>query len=307
MFYVFLHKLLKMKNVALNIEITNIPTIIKLTSSDILASGSHQYNNIDEAKNSPLAQQLFHLPFVKRVYISANFIALERFPIVEWSDVQDDVKEQIENYLNAGGEVVSEETASKKIPVEVYAESTPNPSVLKFVANIKLVDNDLEFKNREEAKNAPLAVELFNFPFVKEIFISENYVSVTKNGLAEWNEITIEIRSFIRQFIADGKTIALASAVPQKVSEVYMPDIELDDVSKQIIDILEEYIKPAVAADGGNIMFRSYEESSKTVNVILQGACSGCPSSTITLKNGIENMLKQLIPGKINEVVAVNS
>ena len=296
-----------MKNSTLKIEITNIPTIIKFTSSDILASGSHQYNNIDEAKNSPLAQQLFHLPFIKRVYISANFIALERFSIVEWSDVQDEVKEQIENYLNAGGVLVSEEAAPKKIPVEVYAESTPNPSVLKFVANIILVDNDLEFKNSEEAKNAPLAVELFNFPFVKEIFISENYVSVTKNDLAEWNEITVEIRSFIRQFIADGKTIALATAVTQKVSEVYMPDIELDDVSKQIIDILEEYIKPAVAADGGNIMFRSYLPASKTVNVILQGACSGCPSSTITLKNGIENMLKEMIPGKINEVVAVNS
>ncbi len=296
-----------MKNIALNIEKTNIATIIKFTSNDILASGSHQYNNIDEAKNSPLAQQLFYLPFVKRVYISTNFIALERFAIVEWSDVQDEVKEQIENFLNAGGVLVSVEEAPKKIPVEVYAESTPNPSVMKFVANLKLVENDLEFKNSQEAKNAPLASELFNFPFVKEIFISENYVSVTKNDLAEWNEITVEIRSFIRQFIADGKTIALENALQKKVSEVYTPDIELDDVSKQIIDILEEYIKPAVAADGGNIIFQSYAASSKTVNVILQGACSGCPSSTITLKNGIENMLKQLIPGKINEVVAVNS
>ncbi|MDO9274660.1 MAG: NifU family protein [Lutibacter sp.] len=295
-----------MKNSTLKIEKTNIPTILKFTSSDILASGSHQYNNIEEAKNSPLAQQLFYLPFVKRVYISANFIALERFPIVEWDDVQEEVKEQIENYLNDGGVVVSEEIAPKKIPVEVYAESTPNPSVMKFVANLKLVEFDLEFKNREATENAPLATELFNFHFVKEVFISENYVSVTKNDAVEWNEITVEIRSFIRQFIADGKTVALATAVPQKVSEVYNHDIELDDVSKQIIDILEEYIKPAVAADGGNIMFQSYSPSSKTVNVILQGACSGCPSSTITLKNGIENMLKQLIPGKINEVVAVN-
>lgn len=306
MFYVFLHKLLKMKNITLTIEKTNLPTILKFTSTDILTSGSHQFNNIDEAKNSPLAQQLFYLPFVKRVYISANFIALERFAIVEWSDVQDEVKEQIENYLNGGGVLVSEETAPKKIPVEVYAESTPNPSVLKFVANIKLVENDLEFKNSEATENAPLALDLFNFPFVKEIFISENYVSITKNDTVEWPEITVEIRSFIRQFIADGKTIALENAVQKKVSEVYNHDIELDDVSKQIIDILEEYIKPAVAADGGNIMFQSYVQSSKTVNVILQGACSGCPSSTITLKNGIENMLKQLIPGKINEVVAVN-
>jgi Fe-S cluster biogenesis protein NfuA len=307
MFYVFLHKLLKMKNRTLKIEITNIPTILKFTSNDILTSGSHQYNNIDEAKNSPLAQQLFYLPFVKRVYISANFIALERFSIVEWSDVQEEVKAQIENYLNQGGVLVLEETSPKKIPVEVYAESTPNPSVLKFVANIKLVVNDLEFKKIEEAEDSPLSMELFNFPFVKEVFISENYVSITKNDTAEWNEITVELRSFIKQFIADGKKIVLETALQQKVSEVYTPDIELDDVSKKIIDILEEYIKPAVAADGGNIIFQSYEAASKKVNVILQGACSGCPSSTITLKNGIENMLKELIPGKINEVVAVNS
>lgn len=295
-----------MKNRTLTIEKTNIPTILKFTSTNILTSGSHQFNNIDEAKNSPLAQQLFYLPFIKRVYFSTNFIALERFAIVEWSDVQDEVKEQIENYLNEGGVLIAEETAPKKIPVEVYAESTPNPSVMKFVANIKLTENDLEFKNSEAIENAPLAVELFNFPFVREIFISENYVSVTKNDTVEWPEVTVEIRSFIRQYIADGKTIALATAVPQKVSEVYNHDVQLDDVSKQIIDILEEYIKPAVAADGGNIMFQSYSPSSKTVNVILQGACSGCPSSTITLKNGIENMLKQLIPGEINEVVAVN-
>lgn len=296
-----------MKNRTLKIEITNIPTILKFTSNDILTSGSHQYNNIDEAKNSPLAQQLFYLPFVKRVYISANFIALERFSIVEWSDVQEEVKEQIENYLNEGGVLVLEETTPKKTPIEVYAESTPNPSVLKFVANIKLVVNDLEFKKIEEAEDSPLSMELFNFPFVKEVFISENYVSITKNDTAEWNEITVELRSFIKQFIAEGQKIVLETALQQKVSEVYTPDIELDDVSKKIIDILEEYIKPAVAADGGNIIFQSYEAASKKVNVILQGACSGCPSSTITLKNGIENMLKELIPGKINEVVAVNS
>ncbi|MFA5297548.1 MAG: NifU family protein [Lutibacter sp.] len=296
-----------MKNIALNIEKTNISTILKFTSSDILTSRSHQFNNINEAKNSPLAQELFHLPFVKRVYISANFIALERFPTIEWGDVQEEVKTQVENYLNNGGILISEEVSVRKIPVEVYAESTPNPLVMKFVANLKLVENDLEFLNSKDAKNSPLAIELFNFSFVEKVFISENYVSITKDETVEWNEITIELRSFIRQYIADGKSVVLKAEVQQKVSEVYMPDIELDDVSKQIIDILEEYIKPAVAADGGNILFQSYEPSSKIVKVILQGACSGCPSSTITLKRGIENTLKQLIPGEINEVVAVNS
>ncbi|MBG7629114.1 MAG: NifU family protein [Bacteroidetes bacterium] len=295
-----------MDTILFKIEKTTTETILKFSTNSVLTSGSHQFNNIDEAKSSPLAQELFHLPFVKRVLFSANFIAIERFSIVEWSDVQEEVKEQLENYLNNGGVLISQETVQKKVPVEVYAEVTPNPSVLKFVANKKLVDTDFEFKNIEEAQNSPLAIELYNFPFVKEIFISENYVSITKFDIVEWSDITVEIRSFIKQFIADGKTIAVQTE--KETTQQTSPNItgDLDDISKQIISILDEYIKPAVAADGGNILFQSYEEDTQIVNVILQGACSGCPSSTITLKNGIENMLKELIPGKIEGVVAVN-
>ncbi|MDP3311745.1 NifU family protein [Lutibacter sp.] len=295
-----------MGTISLNIENTKIATIIKFISNEILTSGSHQFNNIDEAIKSPLAQQLFYLPFVKRVYISTNFIAIERFDIVSWDDVQNEVKEQLELYLNSGKELIINEENTQKIPVEVYAEVTPNPSVLKFVANKKIVDYDFEFKNSASALLAPLAIELFKFPYVKELFISENYVSVTKDESVEWGEITVEIRSFIREYIANGKTI-IDGAIP--ISKAINNDIEnesFDEVSAQIISILDEYIRPAVASDGGNIMFQSYDSSSKTVKVILQGACSGCPSSTITLKNGIENMLKQLIPGKIDQVVAVN-
>ena len=299
-----------MEQISLTINKTTTDTIIKFTTNSILTSGSHEYNNVDEAKNSPLAQQLFHLPFIKRVLISANFIALERFSIVEWADVQEEVKEQIENYLNNGGKLIIEEATKKLIPVEVYSEVTPNPSVLKFVSNKRLVDSDLEYKNIEDAKNSPLATELYNFPFVKEVFISENYVSITKFDVVEWIEVTNEIRSFIKQFVAEGKLIILENTtqnVAASKNEITTNNVEdLDDVSKQIISILDEYIRPAVAADGGNILFQSYNEEEKIVSVILQGACSGCPSSTITLKNGIENMLKQLIPGKIEEVVAVN-
>jgi len=295
-----------MDTILFKIEKTTTDTILKFSTNSVLTSGSYQFNNIDEAKNSPLAQQLFHLPFVKRVLFSANFIAIERFSIVEWSDVQEEVKEQLENYLNNGGLLVSQETTQKKVPIEVYAEVTPNPAVLKFVANKKLVNTDFEFKNIEEAQNSPLAIELYNFPFVKEIFLSENYVSITKFDIVEWSDITVEIRSFIKQFIADGKTIVVQTE--KENTQQTTPNVtdDLDDISKQIISILDEYIKPAVAADGGNILFQSYEEDTKIVNVILQGACSGCPSSTITLKNGIENMLKQMIPGKIEGVVAVN-
>jgi NFU1 iron-sulfur cluster scaffold homolog, mitochondrial len=297
-----------MEAISLKIDKTTNNAIIKFTANTVLISGSYQFNNIDEAKNSPLAEQLFHLPFVKRVFISANFIAVERFNIVEWSDVQEELKEQIEIYLNNPGVLVLEEKVpQKKVPVEVYAESTPNPSVLKFVANKKLVETDFEFKNIEEAKSSPLASDLFNLSFVKEVFISENYVSITKFDVVEWEEITVEVRSFIRQYIADGKMIISETHQQPKVTQTTEEDsANLDDVSKQIISILDEYIKPAVAADGGNILFQSYHVDTQTVNVILQGACSGCPSSTITLKNGIENMLKQLIPGKIEQVVAIN-
>ena len=297
-----------MDSISLKIDKTTTDTIIKFTANTPLISGSYQFNNIDEAKNSPLAEQLFHLPFVKRVFISANFIAVERFNIIEWSDVQEEVKEQIENYLNNPGVlVIEEEEPQKKVPVEVYSESTPNPSVLKFVANKKLVETDLEFKNIDEAKDSLLATELFNFSFVKEIFISENYVSVTKYDVVEWEEIKNEVRSFIKEFIADGKKITSETAKQATTNQTAINTHEnLDDISKQIISILDEHVKPAVAADGGNIQFQSYNVDTQTVNVILQGACSGCPSSTVTLKNGIENMLKQLIPGKINQVVAIN-
>ena len=305
-FSTFAQIIKKMENISFKIEKTTSDTIIKFTANSLLISGSHQFNNIDEAKNAPLAQQLFHLPFVKRVLFSANFIALERFSIVEWSDVQEEVKQQIEDYLNNGGVLISQENQQKKVPVEIYAEVTPNPAVLKFVANKKLVATDFEFKNIEEAKNSPLATELYNFPFVKEIFISENYVSITKFNIVEWSDVTVEIRSFIKQYITEGKNVAIETEAPNKKQYAINSDENLDEVSKQIISILDEYIKPAVAADGGNILFQSYEQDTQIVNVILQGACSGCPSSTITLKNGIENMLKQLIPGKIEGVVAVN-
>ena len=173
------------------------------------------------------------------------------------------------------------------------------------MANKKLVESDLEFKNIDDAVDSPLATELFNFPFVKEVFVSENYVSITKFDRVEWSEITVEIRSFIKQFVADGKSIGTGKSGTEHMGEKNKSQsVELDAISKQIVDILDEYVKPAVAADGGNILFQSYDEKSKIVNVILQGACSGCPSSTITLKNGIENMLKQLIPNKIDQVVA---
>ncbi|MFT6959817.1 MAG: Fe-S cluster biogenesis protein NfuA [Polaribacter sp.] len=300
-----------MSDTKITIQETTNNTIIKYNSTRILINGgSYEFNNIEEAKNSPLAQELFHLPFVKKVFITANFIAIQRFDILEWRDVQEEVKEQIEAYLNDGNAVVNEQKTSKKELIEVYAEATPNPAAMKFGTNKALTQTDVEFKNIDEASAAsPLAEAIFNFPFVKEVFISDNYISVTKYDMVEWNEVYGEVRTFIKEYLAEGKIII--KELPEEETgttenKVEAPKVVLEGVSAQIVSILDEYIKPAVAADGGNIVFRSYNEENKVVSVILQGACSGCPSSTATLKNGIENLLKEMLPNQINEVVAIN-
>lgn len=298
-----------MNSYKINIKPTSQETILKFEVNKFITNHqSYEYNNIDEASDSPLAQQLFYLPFVKKVYIASNFIAIERFSIVDWKDVQDATAEQIENYLNSGAEIVKENTI-KKVAVTVYAESTPNPAVLKFVSNKRLIDESYEFSSLDEAKLSPLATELFQFPFVKNVFLDENYISITKYDVSEWQDITLPLREFITQYIQDAKPIIDANApkILKKTPEQLDEDFEnYDETSKQIINILEEHIKPAVASDGGNIQFKSYDSNTKTVNVILQGACSGCPSSTFTLKNGIETLLKEMLSGKVETVVALN-
>ncbi len=300
-----------MNSFKVSIQETSNNSIIKFELNQFITQHqSFEFNNIDEAKASPIAQQLFYLPFVKKVYITSNFIAIERFNIVEWPDVQDEVAEQIESYLNDGGIVIEDNTAAtKKVPVTVYAESTPNPSVLKFVANKKIVTASYEFTSIDTAKASPLATELFHFPFVKSIFLDENFVSVTKYDVADWNDITSELREFIRGYIENGKEVVSSNAPEaiEKTTEKVDAHFEtLDDTSKEIVNILEEYVRPAVASDGGNIQFESYDPNTKIVKVILQGACSGCPSSTFTLKSGIENMLKEMLKGKVNSVEAIN-
>ncbi|WZL90105.1 NifU family protein [Salinimicrobium sp. 3283s] len=301
-----------MKNITIDIQPTTRPTIVKFEANVFLTKHeSFEFNNIEEAGRSPLAQQLFHLPFVKKVYIAQNFVAIEKYNIVHWKDVQQEISEQIETYLNNGGTAVTPpQEEIKKVPVTIYAESTPNPTVMKFVSNKKLVLQSVEFKNIDEAKNAPLAKALFHFPFVKEVFIDENYLSIMKYDIAEWEEITQELREYMREYLEQGKEVLIEdSEQPSAVkSEGKAPirKVELDDTSKEIVAILDEYIKPAVASDGGNILFDSYDEQQKLVKVILQGACSGCPSSTMTLKNGIETMLKDMLQGRVDRVEAIN-
>jgi hypothetical protein len=233
----------------IHIKTTNNPSIVKFELEDIIVRNQNfEFKNIDETKDSPLARQLFYLPFVKTVYISSNFIAIEKFSIVEWEDVQEEVANQIEEFIKNGGKIITaEEVTNKKIPISVYAETTPNPSVLKFVANKALTKTMVECKNIDDTNASPLAKELFKFPFVKEVFIDENYISITKYEIAQWEEITLEVRTFIKEFLENGnqavdESLITKTEIHQKQQDAYFD--KLDVTSQQIINILEEYVKP---------------------------------------------------------------
>lgn len=297
----------------ISISQTSDDSILKFEAENfIVQHNSYEYKNIEEAQESPLAQELFYLPFVKTVYIAQNFVAIQKYNIVGWEDVQEELSEKISNYLESGKAVVKDKPKqNKKIPVTVYAESTPNPHVMKFVANKKLVVRPMEFKSIDDTADVELVQKLFHFPFVKEVYMDENFISIQKYDMAEWDDITMELREFIRKYLEEHVEVVKTKKVQStptssSPSHTVSQEQELSGISLQISEILEEYVKPAVASDGGNIVFQSYDEDTQAVHVILQGACSGCPSSTMTLKNGIENLLKDMLPQKVNEVVAIN-
>jgi NFU1 iron-sulfur cluster scaffold homolog, mitochondrial len=198
----------------------------------------------------------------------------------------------------------------KKTPYIIYAEMTPNPATMKFVANKLLVDDGsiYEYTDPSETKNAPLAEKIFNFPFVTGVFISNNFITVTKNNLIEWEDVTNELRIFIYEYLSDGKPVFKEGVVPtetflqQKSNLTSFVEVEpKTELEKKIVEILEDYVRPAVESDGGAINFKSFVDG--VVTVVLRGSCSGCPSSTQTLKSGIENMMRQMVP-EVKEVVA---
>ena len=259
------------------------------------------FNDDSKSEQFPLVKQLFFLPFVKSITLDKHLILIEKLDFLDWKDVQEEVIDQIEKFLNDGGLIYQVNN-----PVTIYAESTPNPNVIKFVANKKLVNIAHEFKTSESANYCFIAKALFNHDFVKEIYIDFNFISVTINEKFTWDEFTMQIREFILSYIKDGNQIIDSSYDVQNSTSEGIDQSNMDEISKKISALIDEQIKPAVASDGGNILFQSYDNESMEVKVILQGACSGCPSSTYTLKNGIETMLKDFLPGKISNVVAIN-
>lgn len=190
---------------------------------------------------------------------------------------------------------------TQKRYITIYTEANPNPNSLKFVANFMLVPegSTFDFPNKESAENAPLALSLFeNFDFVERVFYMNNFVTVTKNEQTDWHDVAGEVKQFIKSYLEDEKPL-----LDRNLAEEFgiIEDENEPEINKKIKGILEEYIRPAVETDGGAISFHSFDNG--IVKVLLQGSCSGCPSSTLTLKAGIENLLKSMLP-EVKEVVA---
>ena len=201
-------------------------------------------------------------------------------------------------------------------PVTIYAEMTPNPNTMKFVADHMLLNSGeiVEFHSPFDAKGySTLAEALFNFPFVSRIFIAQNFVTVYKNDMIEWSDVSLEMRDFIREWLMENEEAVQKIPEQSKIEVVSESETKTTNISpvintemdQKIVDLINEYIQPAVEQDGGAIHFQSYNEDNGQVTVVLKGSCSGCPSSTATLKGGVENLLKSHIP-EINEVVALN-
>jgi NFU1 iron-sulfur cluster scaffold homolog, mitochondrial len=202
-----------------------------------------------------------------------------------------------------------------KRPVTMYAESTPNPATMKFVADVMLVTdgNTAEYVNQQEAKgSSSLAEALFNFPFVSGVFIASNFIAITKTDALQWEYVSEELKAFVLDWLQNNEVII--ENVPEerevdvtqegnKETVSSAPQI-VTDADKKIFELLEEFVRPAVESDGGAIDFQSFDEVTGTVTVVLKGACSGCPSSTATLKGGIESLLKTHMP-EVQEVVAL--
>ncbi len=194
-----------------------------------------------------------------------------------------------------------------KSPIMLYTEQTPNPETLKFVTNKMLYSGTADFKEKNLAEKwSPLATALFSFDYVKAVYICNNFVTITKEFNFDWNEIMLPLKEFIKTKVSEDITVinegfedAMLSIQAEKLKGEYSEkDAQLVAKIKELIDT---YVKPAVESDGGNIEFRSFDQG--IVTVVLQGACSGCPSSTVTLKSGIEGMLKRMVP-EVTEVVA---
>lgn len=287
------------------IEATANPKVMKFIADYTLIPGSLELDRTSDIAEIPLAQELFNYPFVDKIFITANFIAVAKQDTVEWEAVATNLKNVIEDQLLENPRIYRQNKKRELFPI--YAEMTPNPNVMKFVSQRFIVEGFLEVKSKEEATEIPLAKVLFEeFSFISQVFISDNYVAVTKDNSVQWNEVMVAVRAFIAEYLQQGNTV---SNIPPQKHENPVENLinrEYTEDEQKISDILDEYVAPAVENDGGKISLLEYDAETKTARMLLQGACSGCPSSTATLKGGIEYVLKQYLPELVEQVEAVN-
>ena len=286
------------------IEPTENSKVMKFVADYNLMPGSLELDRTSDVSELPLAKKLFVYPFVERIFITANFIAVAKQDGVEWENDVEPLKDIIEAELETNPRVYLQK---EKEVQQIFAEMTPNPMVMKFVSTKVLLDGFVEVKSKDDAAEVPLAKAIFNeFDFTKEVFISDNFVAVTKNVSVEWHEVMVAVRTFITEYLQNGGEIS--NATPQKHENPVenLMNREYTETEQKISDILKEYVAPAVESDGGKISLMEYVPETKTAKMLLQGACSGCPSSTATLKGGIENLLKQFVPELVEKVEAVN-
>ena len=286
------------------IEPTENPKVMKFVADYNLIPGSVELDRTTDISEIPLAQELFNYPFIERIFITANFIAVAKQDTVDWDVVVESLKNIIEDQLLANPRIYVQKN---KENLQIFSEMTPNPMVMKFVSTKKLLDGFVEVKNRNEAENIPLAKAIFEkFDFAKEVFISENFLTVTKNVSVEWHEVMVEMSDFIRDYLDNGGEISNLKPQKHESPVENLMNREYTEEEQKISDILNEYVAPAVEGDGGKISLMEYVPETKTAKMLLQGACSGCPSSTATLKGGIENVLRQFVPELVENVEAVN-
>ena len=282
------------------IEPTENPKVMKFVADYNLIPGSLELDRNSDITEIPLAQELFKYPFVERVFVTANFIAVAKQDGVDWENLIDPLKGVIAAELEANPRIYLQK---KKEEHMIYAEMTPNPMVMKFVSSKSLMDGFIEVKSREEAKEVPLAKAIFEeFDFAKEVFISDNFVAVTKNVSVEWHEVMVTVRTFVSDYLQKGGEISSVTPHKHESPAAGIMNREYNADEQKISDILNEYVAPAVEGDGGKISLMEYDAETKTAKMLLQGACSGCPSSTATLKGGIENILKQFLPELVENV-----
>lgn len=286
------------------IEPTENPKVMKFVTDYQLIPGSVELDRETDNSEIPLAQELFKFSFVEKIFITSNFIAVAKQDGVEWEFLAESLKIVIKDQLQANPRIYAQKAKQQS---HIFAEMTPNPSVMKFVSDKDLLQGFVEVKNRMEAENIPLAKIIFDeFNFAKEVFISDNFVAVTKDDSVQWHEVMVGVRDFIGSYLQNGG--AISNVAPQNhespVSQIM--NREYTATEQKISDILTEYVAPAVESDGGKISLMEYVPETKTAKMLLQGACSGCPSSTATLKSGIENILKQFVPEFVENVEAVN-